>query len=85
VTQEKGLGPKLGPDNPQESQQTGFDKVESLDKMPKIALLKLLPAAPRHNLFRAWRNGRPPLLGTRGMVQPRQLFPNYVAFKMPSR
>ena len=42
VTQEKWTGPKLGPENPQAAQQTGFDKVESLDKMHD-ELLKLLP------------------------------------------
>src|SRR6478672_8904911 len=42
VTQEKWTGPKLGPENPQAPQQSGFDKVESLDKMHD-ELLKLLP------------------------------------------
>ena len=42
VTQEKWTGPKLGPESPQAPQQTGFDKVESLDKMHE-ELLKLLP------------------------------------------
>src|ERR1700756_270502 len=33
LTQEKWTGPKLGPENPKAPEQTGFDKVESLDKM----------------------------------------------------
>src|SRR5262249_10831115 len=42
VTQEKWTGPKLGPGDAQAPQQTGFDKVESLDKMHD-ELLKILP------------------------------------------
>src|SRR5262249_45242058 len=49
VTQEKWTGPKLGPEDPQAPQNTGFDKVESLDKMHD-ALLKLLPQ-PRATVY----------------------------------
>src|SRR5215467_4648161 len=42
VTQEKWTGPKLGPEDPKAGEQTGFDKVESLDKIHE-ELLKVLP------------------------------------------
>src|SRR6266853_4033200 len=42
VTQEKWTGPKLGPNDPQASQVTGFDKVASLEKVHD-ELLKVLP------------------------------------------
>lgn len=42
VTQEKWTGPKLGPDDPEATHATGFDKVESLDKMHD-ELLAVLP------------------------------------------
>jgi Xaa-Pro aminopeptidase len=34
LTQEKWLGPKLGPDNPNAAQITGFDRVEEIGKLP---------------------------------------------------
>ena len=33
LTQEKWTGPKLGPEDPEATRATGFDKVESLDKI----------------------------------------------------
>src|SRR5258708_5121044 len=42
VTQEKWTGPKLGPNDPQASQVTGFDKVASLEKVHD-ELLRVLP------------------------------------------
>jgi len=42
-SQEKWTGPKLGPENPQAAQITGFDRVESLDKL-RDELVKLVPA-----------------------------------------
>jgi Xaa-Pro aminopeptidase len=42
VTQEKWTGPKLGPEDPEATHATGFDKVESLDKMHD-ELLAVLP------------------------------------------
>src|SRR5579871_1707498 len=42
ATQEKWTGPKLGPGDPTAAKETGFDKVESLDKMHD-ELLKILP------------------------------------------
>jgi Xaa-Pro aminopeptidase len=81
VTQEKWTGPKLGPENPQAAQQTGFDKVESLDKMHD-ELLKLLPQ-PRATVYSD--------LGANGLttastgpiewLRRGNSFPNYVAFK----
>ncbi len=42
VTQEKWTGPKLGPNDPQTSEVTGFDKVASLERIHD-ELLKVLP------------------------------------------
>jgi len=42
-SQEKWTGPKLGPENPQAAQITGFDRVESLDKL-RDELVKLVLA-----------------------------------------
>src|SRR5215831_1188956 len=42
-SQEKWTGPKLGPDSPNARQTTGFDRVESLDKLRSI-LVELFPA-----------------------------------------
>ena len=41
-SQEKWTGPKLGPENPDASKITGFDRVESLDNM-RSELVRLLP------------------------------------------
>ena len=81
VTQEKWTGPKLGPENPQAPQQTGFDKVETLDKMHD-ELLKLLPQ-PRATVYSD--------LGANGLttastgplewLRRGNSFPNYVSFK----
>ena len=49
LTQEKWTGPKLGPEDAKAQSLTGFDKVESLDKMHD-ELLKLLPQ-PRATVF----------------------------------
>ncbi len=81
VTQEKWTGPKLGPEDPQAPQKTGFDKVESLDKMHD-ELLKVLPQ-PRAIVYSD--------LGANGQVTPStgpiewlrrgNSFPNYVSFR----
>lgn len=42
-SQEKWMGPKLGPENPQAAQLTGFDRVDSLDNL-RNDLVKLFPA-----------------------------------------
>jgi Xaa-Pro aminopeptidase len=43
TVQEKWTGPKLGPDDPDAMQRTGFDHVEVLDKL-RDELVRLLPA-----------------------------------------
>src|SRR5438270_3784735 len=42
-SQERWTGPKLGPDSPNATQVTGFDRVESLDNL-RAELVKLFPA-----------------------------------------
>ena len=42
-SQEKWTGPKLGPDSPNAAQITGFDRIESLDKLRSV-LVELFPA-----------------------------------------
>ena len=54
VTQEKWTGPKLGPESADAAKVTGFDKVESLDKMHD-ELLKIPAAAQCDCLFRSWQ------------------------------
>ena len=81
VTQEKWTGPKLGPENPQAPQQTGFDKVESLDKMHD-ELLKLLPQ-PRATVYSdLGANGATTAsTGPLEWLRRGNSFPNYVSFK----
>jgi Xaa-Pro aminopeptidase len=81
VTQEKWTGPKLGPENPQAPQQTGFDKVESLDKMHD-ELLKLLPQ-PRATVYSdLGANGQTTAsTGPLEWLRRGNSFPNYVSFK----
>ena len=81
VTQEKWTGPKLGPEDPQAPQKTGFDKVESLDKMHD-ALLKLLPQ-PRATVYSdLGANGQTtPSTGPLEWLRRANSFPNYVSFR----
>ena len=81
VTQEKWTGPKLGPENPQAARETGFDKVESLDKMHD-ELLKLLPQ-PRATVYSdLGANGRTTAsTGPLEWLRRGNSFPNYVSFK----
>jgi Xaa-Pro aminopeptidase len=81
ATQEKWTGPKLGPGDPQAPQQTGFDKVESLDKMHD-ELLKLLPQ-PRAIVYSdLGANGQTaPSTGPVEWLRRGNSFPNYVAFR----
>jgi Xaa-Pro aminopeptidase len=81
TTQEKWTGPKLGPDDPQAVQKTGFDKVESLDKMHD-ELLKLLPQ-PRATVYSdLGANGQTTAsTGPVEWLRRGNSFPNYVAFK----
>jgi Xaa-Pro aminopeptidase len=81
VTQEKWTGPKLGPEDPQAPQKTGFDKVESLDKMHD-ELLKLLPQ-PRATVYSDMGgNGQTtPSTGPLEWLRRGNSFPNYVSFR----
>src|SRR6476646_6417853 len=81
VTQEKWTGPKLGPEDPQAPQKTGFDKVESLDKMHD-ELLKVLPQ-PRAVVFTDHgANGlTTPSTGPVEWLRRGNAFPNYVSFR----
>src|SRR5262249_200518 len=80
VTQEKWTGPKLGPENPEAARITGFDKVESLDKMHD-ELLKILPQ-PRTTVF-SDLGGSGPTASTGPLEWLRRgnAFPNYVSFR----
>ncbi len=81
VTQEKWTGPKLGPENPQAPEKTGFEKVESLDKMHD-ELLKLLPQ-PRAVIFSdLGENGQSTAsTGPVEWLRRANSFPNYVSFR----
>lgn len=81
LTQEKWTGPKLGPENPKAPEQTGFDKVESLDKMHD-ELLKILPQ-PRAVVFSdLGANGQTTAsTGPLEWLRRGNSFPNYVSFK----
>lgn len=81
VTQEKWTGPKLGPEDPQAGQKTGFDKVESLDKMHD-ELLKVLPQ-PRAIVYSdLGANGQTtPSTGPIEWLRRGNSFPNYISFR----
>ncbi|HEX4605807.1 MAG TPA: aminopeptidase P N-terminal domain-containing protein, partial [Candidatus Angelobacter sp.] len=81
VTQEKWTGPKLGPEDPQAPQKTGFDKVESLDKL-HAELLRLLPQ-PRATVYSdLGANGQTtPSTGPLEWLRRGNSFPNYVSFR----
>lgn len=81
VTQEKWTGPKLGPEDPQAARQTGFDKVESLDKMHDM-LLKVLPQ-PRATVYSDLGSAgqSAPSTGPVEWLRRGNSFPNYVAFR----
>ncbi|HEY3768102.1 MAG TPA: Xaa-Pro peptidase family protein [Candidatus Angelobacter sp.] len=81
ATQEKWTGPKLGPGDPQAPKETGFDKVESLDKMHD-ELLKILPQ-PRALVYAdLGENGLTTAsTGPVEWLRRGNSFPNYVAFK----
>ena len=81
VTQEKWTGPKLGPEDPKAPSLTGFDKVESLDKMHD-ELLKILPQ-PRATVFTdPGANGQTtPSTGPVEWLRRGNAFPNYVSFR----
>lgn len=81
VTQEKWTGPKLGPGDAQATKETGFDKVESLDKMHD-ELLKILPQ-PRAVIFSDLGSDGQTTASTGPVEWLRRgnAFPNYVSFK----
>jgi len=81
LTQEKWTGPKLGPEDPDAAQATGFDKVESLDKMHD-ELLKILPQ-PRAMVYSdLGANGQStPSTGPVEWLRRGNSFPNYVSFR----
>jgi Xaa-Pro aminopeptidase len=81
LTQEKWTGPKLGPDDPTAPQKTGFDKVESLDRMHD-ELVKLLPQ-PRATVYSdLGANGlTTPSTGPTEWLRRGNSFPNYVSFR----
>jgi Xaa-Pro aminopeptidase len=81
VTQEKWTGPKLGPEDPKAPAQTGFDKVESLDKMHD-ELVKILPQ-PRATVYSdPGANGQTTAsTGPVEWLRRGNAFPNYVAFR----
>ena len=81
LTQEKWTGPKLGPEDPDAAHATGFDKVESLDKMHD-ELLKILPQ-PRAMVYSdLGANGQStPSTGPVEWLRRGNSFPNYVSFR----
>jgi Xaa-Pro aminopeptidase len=81
ATQEKWTGPKLGPEDPQAGQKTGFDNVESLDKMHD-ELVRLLPQ-PRAVVYSDMgANGQTtPSTGPLEWLRRGNSFPNYVSFR----
>jgi Xaa-Pro aminopeptidase len=81
ITQEKWTGPKLGPEDPQAPQKTGFDKVESLDKIHD-ELLKVLPQ-PRAVVYSdLGANGQVTAsTGPLEWLRRGNSFPNYISFR----
>jgi len=78
VTQEKWTGPKLGPESPEAARITGFDKVESLDKMHD-ELLRILPQ-PRATVF-SDLGGNSASNGPMEWLRRGNAFPNYITFR----
>ncbi len=78
VTQEKWTGPKLGPENPDAPKLTGFDRVESLDKM-HAELLKILPQ-PRATVY-SITGDKEPSAGPMEWLRRTNSFPNYIAMR----
>src|SRR5947199_6275524 len=78
TTQEKWTGPKLGPDNPEASRVTGFDRVAALDKMHE-ELVKVLPQ-PRATVFSDQGEGSPST-GPIEWLRRTNSFPNYISMR----
>jgi len=81
TTQEKWTGPKLGPESPDATKITGFDKVESLDNMHD-ELLKVLPQ-PRAIVYADLGSNGQSTASTGPMEWLRRSnsFPNYISFR----
>src|ERR1035437_2555640 len=81
VAQEKWTGPKLGPENPQAREVTGFDRVEVLDKM-RDDLADALPQAAV-TVYSDIPTGAETSASSDGLawLKRANAFPNYVAFK----
>ena len=82
ASQEKWTGPKLGPEEPQAAQVTGFDHVEALDMLrSEIARLAPGPAATVYSDLPAWDASSPSAPGPLDWLRRANAFPNYVAFR----
>lgn len=81
VAQEKWTGPKLGPENAQAREMTGFDRVEVLDKM-RDDLVGMLPQTAV-TVYSDIPTGEEPSASTEALawLHRANAFPNYVAFK----
>jgi Xaa-Pro aminopeptidase len=81
VAQEKWTGPKLGPENAQARDLTGFDRVEVLDKM-RDDLVGMLPQ-PAATVYSDIPTGEETSASTEALawLHRANAFPNYVAFK----
>ncbi|HEY6972003.1 MAG TPA: Xaa-Pro peptidase family protein [Candidatus Angelobacter sp.] len=78
VTQEKWTGPKLGPESPDATKVTGFDRVVVLDKIHD-ELVKILPQ-PRAIVYSATGENSPSA-GPLEWLRRTNSFPNYIAFR----
>ena len=82
LSQEKWTGPKLGPEEPQAAQVTGFDHVEALDMLrSEIARLAPGPATTVYSDLPAWDASSPSAPGPLDWLRRANAFPNYVAFR----
>lgn len=82
LSQEKWTGPKLGPEDPRAPQLTGFDRVESLDRLrTEIARVAPGPAATVYSDLPAWNATSPSAPGPLDWLRRANAFPNYVAFR----
>ena len=81
VAQEQWTGPKLGPENAQARDLTGFDRVEVLDKM-RDDLVGMLPQ-PAATVYSDIPTGEETSASTEALawLHRANAFPNYVAFK----
>lgn len=78
ITQEKWTGPKLGPENPEASKITGFDRVEALDKIHE-ELVKILPQQRATVYSEMGENSASK--GPIEWLRRTNSFPNYIGFR----